>query len=110
VHPDYNRITSVNDIALIKLHVPALIEQNNIAPICLPFVDSMPPILQIIGYGLRNKTSGVSDFLLRGTVKTMTSDECKMKMKNLTTQKVLTENHICVESTKSNNLNCIGND
>uniref|UniRef100_A0A182MGG2 Peptidase S1 domain-containing protein n=1 Tax=Anopheles culicifacies TaxID=139723 RepID=A0A182MGG2_9DIPT len=41
VHPQYERTTYANDIALVQLKSPADISQKHVQPICLPIIDEI---------------------------------------------------------------------
>lgn len=40
VHPNYNSVTNVNDIALIRLRTPLSTGNSSVRPICIPSVDA----------------------------------------------------------------------
>lgn len=87
-HPDYDRYKKLNDIALIKLEMPAKLSQNNIKTICLPIeaVDDVertaklpkPLPMTISGFGrLGNGAREPSNVLQKAFVPFVNIDECQ---------------------------------
>jgi len=110
IHPDYNRITHVNNIALIYVEdMPAnLTDSSNVAIIDLPSETEAKTNLTgrdavISGYGVTNDQAIVTEGILyHTTTKITTNDVCK----NIRGYNV-TDNNLCI-SPIGNSSVCAG--
>jgi len=77
VHPDYDRTTTSNDIALLKLNRNVDFNEN-VHPICLPTKQLDEPKAIVTGFG---KTGSfdlkISDNLLKVTLEKFNNSECQ---------------------------------
>ncbi|KAM4704392.1 LOW QUALITY PROTEIN: complement C1r subcomponent-like [Rhinophrynus dorsalis] len=100
LHPDYNSRNHDNDIALIRLQYPVVMNQN-VAPICLPdpknenFVYQANRIGYVSGYGITEHHS-ISNSLRYVKVPMVSREECQTYVDNVPgANKVFTPNMIC---------------
>ena len=95
MHEGFNPATLENDIALIKLPVPA----KGIPVVRLPSASLHQTFnltdmsATVIGYGTTEK-GPVSSFLLKATLRTMTRERCESRMSNKS-KIILTEKTLC---------------
>ncbi|KAJ8266611.1 hypothetical protein GJAV_G00132470 [Gymnothorax javanicus] len=90
-HPDYDSITSDNDIALMEMdsEVPL---NNHIWPICLPTASfSFPPGTKvwITGWGLTRESGSLAQVLQKAEVRIINSTVCKELMTDEVTSNML---------------------
>lgn len=87
VHPDYNNLRALNDIALLRLkHEPILLNIRNILTICLPvhshqLIENVEengsvPNLIVSGWGQTETSTRLSDVLMQATVPYVPLEEC----------------------------------
>ncbi|XP_047488454.1 trypsin-1-like [Penaeus chinensis] len=79
VHPQYNRNTLENDIALLKLSSKITWPSDNtVAPVCLPPAgESFSDASAIVtGWGAQSESGGYLPQLYEVTVSTLTNEEC----------------------------------
>lgn len=80
VHPQYNRITYKNDIAIIKLDKLVKFSEY-IYPICLPTIQHDEPKAIVTGFGTTGRDHTQSDKLLKVVLEKFSQKECQEKIK-----------------------------
>ncbi|XP_037804563.1 ovochymase-2-like [Penaeus monodon] len=82
IHPQYNRNTLANDIALLKLSSRITWPSDNtVAPVCLPSAgESYADVSAIVtGWGAQSERGGYLPQLYEVTVSTLTNGECNAR-------------------------------
>ncbi|KAM4637039.1 complement C1r subcomponent-like [Discoglossus pictus] len=115
VHPDYNNRTYNNDIALIRLRDPVIMNQN-VSPICLPGPDNnilydTDKMGYVSGFGL-NEKGHTSGHLLYVDIPMVSRARCKEYLKRKNSKyAIFTKNMFCAgfpESTIHKGDSCSG--
>lgn len=104
IHPDYNKATAENDIALIILNEPVKLSES-ISPICLPFDnEEIPESIEVIGFGTNEKNrKPFSNILMQIRVDVISNEDCLDRYKNVTTRNI-PETNFCANGKSSNDL------
>ena len=79
-HPEYNKITNNNDIALLKLDSDVNFSEY-IYPICLPTRQHDEPKVVLTGLGTTGKDHAMSEYLLKVELKKFSHRGCQEKMR-----------------------------
>ena len=81
VHPDYNRRSSYNDIALLKLRKPVNLRKHpNVRRVCLSASRAgtfAGATATVAGWGKTSVNSGFSNVLRKTNVKVLSNNKCK---------------------------------
>ncbi|XP_064208590.1 ST14 transmembrane serine protease matriptase b [Anguilla rostrata] len=90
-HPDYNHLTSDNDIALMELDEPVLLN-NNIWPICLPAQSQSFPAgtsVWITGWGATRESGFLAKVLQKAEVRIINDTVCDKLLEDDITPQML---------------------
>uniref|UniRef100_A0A182TBI5 Peptidase S1 domain-containing protein n=1 Tax=Anopheles maculatus TaxID=74869 RepID=A0A182TBI5_9DIPT len=108
IHPQYDRASYSNDIALAKLTRPVDTSQRNVRPICLPLLD------EVRSYDRSNlmmssTTGTVSKFTVtRVENRYLELDECKQRWKGLAVSFAIENTKSCIITKRSSDDACVG--
>lgn len=109
-HPKFNMTTGVNDIAIIEFDKPVEFTEN-IKPAHLPVYNEDVFVGEIVTLSGWGKTEGgdYPDSLLYVHLKVLDTETCKeMFERDVESQFLITENHVCVEGIKDSGGVCTG--
>jgi secreted trypsin-like serine protease len=101
VHPEYNHLKVLNDIALIRLSEPAKIHQKNIQAVCLPInneFEKIPNKMFVIGFGYTENSMRFSDVLRKVLVSRVSDEECSAIYNSTLNFDDLTDRRFCAGS------------
>ncbi|XP_035891849.1 uncharacterized protein LOC118503077 [Anopheles stephensi] len=108
VHPQYDRPSYSNDIALVKLARPADTSQRNVRPICLPLLD------EVRSYGLSSLVMSstkerTSDFTVTPIEnRYLHRDECQQRWNGLAVSFTVDTMKSCIITKRSSDDKCVG--
>lgn len=91
VHPQYDANGWKNDIALIRMRNPLLLQPGSIEAVIFPNTCSVDADEELIAIGngyIKNGTTEMASVLQYGTLTTTTREECKKKFKWIDEEKV----------------------
>lgn len=96
IHPNYNKMLKVNDIALIRLKTKAQFKDiSNVVTICLPvkpeqmidnivlFEENTPISMSISGWGYTDDNQNISDYMMHAQVPYLDQTDCVQKFQTL---------------------------
>ncbi|XP_053667791.1 CLIP domain-containing serine protease HP8-like [Anopheles marshallii] len=80
VHPDYNSFQQVNDVALVKLRIPANIDGISVAQICLNRESNIQSSFLLVAAWCGRRETGLSLVPKQYFMKAITPYECQRRM------------------------------
>ncbi|XP_049300737.1 CLIP domain-containing serine protease HP8-like [Anopheles funestus] len=84
VHPDYNMFQQTNDVALVKLRIPASIDGVSVAPICLNREANMQSSFLLVAAWCGRRETGLSLVPKQYFMQAITPYECQRIMPHYT--------------------------
>ncbi|XP_065085149.1 spaetzle-processing enzyme-like isoform X2 [Ochlerotatus camptorhynchus] len=101
IHPNFNKPRYDNNIAILKLKIPADIARPNVKPICIPTVEEYNEGFTISGW---KRVGQKAHVLTRDFVMLESADTCKSVYKKMNIE--TTANHICGTYYQEDLRNC----
>ncbi|XP_052890586.1 CLIP domain-containing serine protease HP8-like [Anopheles moucheti] len=84
VHPDYNSFRQMNDVALVKLRIPATIDGISVAPICVNRDSNIQSSFLLVAAWCGRRETGLSLVPKQYFMKAITPYECQRRMPHYT--------------------------
>ncbi|XP_070509414.1 venom protease-like [Chironomus tepperi] len=103
-HPQYNRKTNLNDIALIKIKGKVNFNEH-LYPICLPTTQPENSDVLLTGFGKTGRDHEQAENLMKVVLNKFTYDECKQLYRN---REIDRKSMLCYGSRKESKDSCRG--
>lgn len=112
MHEKYNSFTVNNDVALIKLATPLILNDAGISPVCVP-VETSPDFSgqegTVVGWGTKEENSQeTSKFLMRVRVPIITNQVCSTESDASHYRNKITNNMLCAGYEAGGKDSCQG--